>query len=255
MNKNKQILFTTNLDLFKFHKTNREFTDVKSVNLIKELTKSMEKEGFRHTEPLIVTSKMVVADGQHRLCGARNLGIGVYYVIDETIPNTSKGIFEAFLRYNQLKKPVRKNDYVHGYSEQGNENFIILDEFGKKFPMFTLTERMMLLKNSGTKHANKESFQKGKFEVASVKRAEEWANYLLSLKPYFEKGYNKSQFVRAILTIMEKKREFDFKKFFHKVQLRPSKIFLCGDKRAYSVMIEELYNYRTPEDDKLNLRF
>lgn len=255
MSKNKTILFTTNLERFKLHPSNRKIEDAKSKRLIDDLSEDMKVNGFRFTEPLIVTTKDWVADGQHRLSGAMKAGVGVYYIVDEKIPNTSKGIFEAFIRYNKHKKIVRKNDYVHGYASQGNENFKILEDFGEKFPMFTLTERMMFLRNSGTKHAGKESFQAGKFEVESVRTAEKWANQILQLKPYFEKGFNKSQFVRAILTIMEKKREFKFEEFLHKVKLRPTSIKLCGDKRAYCEMIEEIYNYRRKNEDKLNLRF
>jgi hypothetical protein len=128
-----------------------------------------------------------------------------------------------------------------------------LEEFGKKFPMFTLTERLMLLQNSGTKHADKRAFADGKFAVGNVKTAELWANYLLELRPYFENGYNKSNFVRTILTIMEKKNEFKFEEFLHKVKIRPTSIKLCGDKKSYAEMIEGIYNYR--RSDKINLRF
>jgi hypothetical protein len=255
MSKSKTILFTTNLGLFKFHESNRETNDPQSLNLIDALAESMKKDGFRPTEPIIVTSKMIIVDGQHRTLAATKAGVGVYYVVDESIPNSKQGIFDAFIRYNQFKKKVRKNDYVHGFASQGNENFMILEQFGKKYPMFSLTEQMMLLKNSGTKHASKEQFEKGKFEVANVKKAEQWADYLLALKPYFEKGYNKSNFVRTILTIAEKKKGFSFERFIQKVKLRPGKIFLCGDKNSYSEMIHNLYNYMTREDDKLDLRF
>ena len=85
--------------------------------------------------------------------------------------------------------------------------------------------------------------------------AKEWANNLLQLKHYFEKGYNKSVFVRTILTIMEKKPEFKFEEFLHKVKLRPSSIYVCGDKKSYAEMIEDIYNYKRRNDEKLNLRF
>jgi hypothetical protein len=258
--KNKTILYTTNLNLFCLVEVNREITDAQSKNQIAGIAEDMKINGFRYAEPIIVTrkdknGKHWVSDGQHRFTSAGIAGVGVYYVIDEEIPLTKKGIFEGFLKYNEWKKKVRKNDYVHGYSQMGNENFKILEDFGKKYPMFSLTERMMLLQNSGTKHPSTEQFQKGKFNIASVKVAEKWANHLLEIRPYFEKGYNKSNFVRAILTIAEKKKGFKFEEFIHKVKLRPGSIYLCGDKRSYSEMIENIYNYRRREEDKLNLRF
>lgn len=258
--KEKKILFTTNLDWFKLHSVNRETIDVNSRNHIRKMSEDMKKNGFRFTEPIVVTIKdkdgrYWIIDGQHRWLAAQMAGVGVYFVVDEDVKLTKKSIFEAFLKYNNYKKIVRKGDYIHGYSEMGNDNFQILKEFGEKYPMFSLTERMMFLQNSGTKHPSTESFKGGKFDVADVKKAEKWANYLLELKPFFPQGYNKSNFVRSILSIMEKKKQFKFEEFLHKVKVRPTSIKLCGDKKSYAEMIEDIYNYKRRDDDKLNLRF
>lgn len=220
----------------------------------------MKKIGFRQTEPIIVTrpdknGNIWVIDGQHRLLAATALGIGVYYVVDESVnPNSEKSIFDKFREYNKCKKKIKKNDYVHGFATMGMDNYQALQEFSKKYPMFSLTEQMMFLQNSGTKHPSKKHFQEGKFEIGNLNIAEKWAKNILELKPYFEKGYNKSNFVRTLLTIMEKKKAFKFDEFLHKVKLRPGSIYLCGDKRSYSEMIENIYNYKRRENEKLNLR-
>jgi hypothetical protein len=259
MSKSKTILWTTNLNIFELVSVNREINDSQSVNQIKEISDDMRVNGFRYTEPMVVTrkdrnGKHKVVDGQHRYCAAVASGVGVYYVVDEDIPLTKKGIFEAFIMYNKVKKKVRKNDYIHGFAEMGNENFKILQEFGDRYPMFSLTERMMLLQNSGTKHPSTEQFQEGKFNIANVDTAEKWANYLLQIGEFFPKGYNKSNFVRAILTIAERNGEFKFEELIHKIKLRPGSIHLCGDKRSYSEMIEDIYNYRRRRDEQLDLR-
>ncbi len=54
---------------------------------------------------------------------------------------------------------------------------------------------------------------------------------------------------------MEKKPDFKFEEFLHKVKLRPSSIYVCGDKKSYAEMIEDIYNYKRRNDEKLNLRF
>jgi hypothetical protein len=249
-----KLLHTVNLGMFKYHDVNRDFTSVVSQNRIKAIAKSMTTEGlFPH--PMIVTSKFYVVDGQHRLEAARIANKGIYFIVDESIPNTPKGIFHAAKRFNKNAKVWTKEDYVHGYSSQGNENYVALETFRQKYPMFSLTEALMLLVNSGTKNIEKTTFADGKFEVKNLKKAEAWAQHLISLKPYFEQGYNRSVFVRTILSIMETKKEFNFERFLHKVKLNPGKIKLCGDKKAYSEMIEDIYNYMSRQDDKLNLRF
>lgn len=247
-----KVHFSKDLSIFKFHIVNRDIQNKSSQNRIQRIADSMKKELKKH--PIIVTSKMVIVDGQHRVEAAKIAGCGIYYIIDDSVPNTAKGIFDAAKEFNKNAKEWSKKDYIDGYANQGNESYQKLMEFSAKYPMFSLTERLMLLQNSGTKHSNKKEFSDGKFTVKNISTAEKWANYLLELKPYFEKGYNRSNFVRTILTIMEKKKGFKFEEFIHKVKLRPGSIFLCGDKRAYSLMIEDIYNYRRRNDEKISLR-
>lgn len=247
-------MHTMDLGMFKFHEVNRDFSNVMSKNRIKRIADSMKENGLL-VHPVIVTSKFYIVDGQHRVEAARLAGLGVYYIIDYSIPNTKEGMFNAARNHNKDAKEWGKKDYIHGYAAQGVESYKVLQGFTQKFPMFTLTECMMFLANSGTKHAQKVDFANGTFDVKNVKVAEKWANNILELKPYFEHGYNKSVFVRTLLTIMEKKKAFKFEEFLHKVKLRPTSIKVCGDKKSYSELIESIYNYKRREDEKLNLRF
>lgn len=251
---NFRILFTSNLSMFKFSEANRVYDTPESKNRIRRIAESMKSDGLL-PHPIVVTSKMIVVDGQHRVKAAEIAGKGVYYLVDDTIANTAKSIFNAAKKYNRDAKVWSKADYIHGLSVQGNENYKILEEFSKKYPMFSLTERLYLLMNTGTKSVGKHDFADGKFKIENLQKAEEWANNLLRVRPFFEKGYNKSNFVRTMLTILEKKQDFNFDEFIRKLELRPGSIYLCGDKRSYASMIEDIYNYRRKINEKLNLRF
>jgi hypothetical protein len=252
---NIKVLFTTNLGMFKFHEVNRDFETAESKNRIKRIAENMLLHGVLPIPIIVTKNKFYVVDGQHRLNAAYTAGKGIYYIVDETIPETAKGIFDAAKGMNRDAKVWGKVDYIHGLAKQGNQNYKLLEFFGEKYPMFSLTERIMLLMNSGSKSVDKVDFADGKFEITNLKKAEQWAGYLLELKPYFDKGYNKSVFVRTMLTILEKKKEFKFDEFLHKVKLRPTSIKVCGDKKSYAEMIEEIYNYKRKSDEKLNLRF
>ena len=240
--------------MFKYHQVNRDFTTTESQNRVKKIALSM-KEGGLLPHAIVITSKGYVVDGQHRLEAARIAGKGIYYLIDESIPNTAKGIFNAAKQYNRDAKVWSKGDYINGIANQGNESYQVLQEFSNKYPMFSLTDKMFFLMNTGTKSVDKAEFADGKFQIVNLKRAHEWANNLLSLEPYFPKGYTKATFVRTMLTIMEKKKDFKFSEFLHKVKLRPTSLKICGDKKSYSEMIESIYNFKRREDEKLNLRF
>lgn len=253
-----QIQYTTELGQFKFTGVNRDTTNPKSQARIKAIKESMLKNGFKPTEPIKVSSKGVIIDGQHRLKAAEAVGCGVYYMVDKTIKNTSKEYFKAALEMNDpsTQRAWGMNDYLHGYVAQGNQDYVTLQNFVDVYgDDFTLTECSMFLMNSGTKHCNKKDFSSGKFKVASVELATTWADNILKLKPYFKNGYNKSVFVRSMVSILEKHDNFDFDRFLHKVSLRPHELVICGDRKTYKLMIEDIYNYKVRENDKLNLRF
>ena len=248
------VTHTTNLTMFKFHDVNRDINKPQSQNRIKRIGESMIVNGLMKV-PIIVTTKFYVVDGQHRLEAAKIAGKGIWFIVDETIPSTTKGIFDAARKFNCDMKEWSKEDYIHGFTKQGNKSYQMLEDFGKKYPMFSLTERIMLLMGSGTRYVEKKDFSAGKFIVEDYQRGEELADNILKLKPLFERGYNKSVFVRTILTIIEKKPDFVFDEFIHKVKLRHASIYVCGDKKTCAEMIEDIYNFKRRNDEKLNLRF
>ena len=251
--KNFQVKHTTNLGQFKFHEVNRDLTKTASRTRIKRIADSMVKDGLMKV-PIIVTSKFIVVDGQHRLEAAKIAGKGIWFIVDDSIVNTTKGIFDAARKFNCNMKEWNKEDYIHGFVEQGNQSYITLSNFGKKYPMFSLTERMMMLSENPNTYVEKNEFAAGKFVSSNVQRAESIANSFLKLGEIY-KGYNKSVFVRTILTIMSKKPEFNFDEFIYKAGLRQDMLRICGDKKSCSVMVEEIYNYKRPTPKKLNLRF
>ena len=109
----------------------------------------------------------------------------------------------------------------------------------------------MLVKNSISSVVRGE-FERGEFVVRDMKIAYAWGHKIMSLKPYFENGYNKSLFVRAMVRVFLKP-VFNFDEFIHRVKLRPKSIVMCGTVEQYLEMIVGIYNYR--RSDKVNLRF
>lgn len=249
-----QILYSTNPSMFKFHDVNRDYKTVNSENRIKNIAESMKKFGFFPHQPITVTKSGWIVDGQHRVQAATKAGVGIYYIVNPGIPETAKGIFEAAKEMNKNNKVWSKEDYINGYVEMGHEDYETLQEFRKMYPQFKFTEHLMFLKNMAS-DSSKEEFSSGDFKIKSFKKACEYADNLLKLQPYFEKYYNKSQFVRTMLIIMSNNKKFDFDEFLHKVKLRPTSLRPCGDKRSYSEMIEEIYNYRRRNDEKIDIRF
>jgi hypothetical protein len=208
----------------------------------------MKTNGWIPGSYAVINEKGEVIDGQHRIKAAIASGVPISYTIER------KAGFEQIRGLNQSQKNWSLADHIHGFVKENNPHYLKLDAFLQEFPDFRVTEALMFLQNSSNP-VHRDVFESGEFEVKNADKAIEWAKNIQQLKPFFEKGYNKSIFVRALIKIMSRKPEFKFEEFLHKVQLRPGMIHLCGSLELYTQMIEEIYNYRRRTEDKLNLRF
>lgn len=240
-----QVFQTKNYSLFKFHRENR--TIIKSH--VKALARSMSIHGWAHGSIVIVDSNFNVINGQHRVEAAQIANVPITYMIDPKASANEIGILHTNM------KPWNIITHLERFVKMENIHYVLLDRFMKNFPDFRPTECTMLVRN-GLGSAERESFETGKFEVKDMKLAYKWGHNIMSLKPYFEKGYNKSIFVRAMIKVLSTKGDvFNFEEFLHKVHLRPKSIFMCGTVEQYVEMIENIYNYRRRDDEKVNLRF
>jgi hypothetical protein len=237
-----QILQTKNYGMFKFHNENRSIIHPH----VNTLVRSMLSHGWVRGSIAVVDSSYNIIDGQHRILAAQIANVPVIYTVDKKITTNEIGILNSHGRnWNIITHLERfvKLEYKH---------YMVLDRFMKNFPDFRPTECTMLVRN-GLGSAERETFENGKFETKNMDLAYQWGRNVMSLKPYFEKGYNKSIFVRAMIKVLSSKPEFHFDEFLHKVKMRPKSIFMCGTVDQYVQMIEDIYNYRRSE--KINLRF
>jgi len=239
-----EIFRTTDYGMFKYDKRNRPVNP----NRVRQLVKSMKEKGFTN-QPIKVTMNGTIIDGQHRLEAAKIAKVPIFYFVDH-----SKGtLFEKAADSNRLSKVWSKQDYLHGLAQQGIKSYVVLSEFRKKFPEFRLTEQMMFLQNS-TSSITVADFSLGKWRTKDVKLGEKWATDIMKLKNHYP-DYKKSLFVRSMIEIIVGHPEFKFDEFLHKVKLRPAMMYPCGTRRQYKQMVEDIYNYRRKNTDKIRLRF
>lgn len=238
-----EIFQTKEYSKFKFRRDNRIVND----NHVKGLIKSMRERGWEPGSYVVINEKGEVIDGQHRVKAAMEINIPINYVIEK------RASFETIRNLNRNQKNWAVADHIHGYVSENNLNYVRLNNFIKTYPDLKVTECMMLTQNNFTSISRQE-FESGKFTTRDMVKAMSWADNIMSLKPYFE-GYNRSIFVRGLVKILSKKPEFKFEEFLHKIQLRPGSIHLCGNVDQYIEMIEDIYNYKRRNNEKLNLRF
>ena len=115
----RQIHETKEYSIFKKVKQNR-IIDMKHVA---KLADSIKEKDKRIDFPIIVNNNMEIIEGQHRFEACKLLNLSVYYIfaISMSIDDISRII--------TINKKWNMEDYLHQYSENGNENYIKLKNF------------------------------------------------------------------------------------------------------------------------------
>lgn len=237
-----EIRETKDYSIFKFRDDNRVINN----NHVKKLSNKMKLKGWLSSSVVTINGNGDVIDGQHRVKAAMSVGCPIRYKV------TRGAGTEEMTEMNTLQKNWSPFDHLHKFVVRGNPSYVTFQRFVDEFPQYKYTEIAMFLSNS-LHSVNRDVFESGNYSVKDVTTGRKWANEILQLKPFGEKFYNRSIFVRAMIKVMSNKPEFIFEEFLHKVKLRPMNFVQCGTVDQYVEMIESVYNYR--RSDKINLRF
>lgn len=237
-----QVYQTTDYSIFKPNFMNRDIIPSHVNNLYKD----MLVNGWLKGSYIVVNKNWVLISGHHRLLAAMKAKVPVSYVIEDIADDDVSSVCKITRNWNII-------DHLKHYVKLGNPHYVVLNTFMKNFPTLRPTEAMMLVKNSNSS-PTRHLFEQGLFETKNMDVAYKWGRQIMTLEPYFEKYYNKSIFVRAMIKVFQNPK-FKFDEFLHRVKLRPTMLQPCGSVEKYLEMIEKIYNYRRGEGEKLNLRF
>ncbi len=236
---------TSNLSMFKNIDGNR----VPNLQHVNRLADSISVYGMK-CNPILVNERMEIIDGQHRLMAAKEAESFVYYII---VAGYSLSEVHTL---NANQKNWCAKDFMEGYANMGVEPYIKLSIFFKKNIDYTLPVCIMLCNNSTDYNEKKgkgikNNFNDGNWVGKDFELAQELANKIRMIKPYFM-YYNTRAFVAAIMVLF-KNKNFDFNEFMHKVRLQPTALVICARSEQYKTLIEDIYNYRSR--NKISLKY
>lgn len=245
---------TDDLSIFKVIGGNR----VPNPQHIKRLKASIIENGML-CNPILVNEKLEVIDGQHRLLASKECFSFIYYII---LKNYSLNEVHT-LNVNQ--KNWTKKDFMDGYANMGLEAYIKLQSFVEKNHDFSFQDCVSLCGNmsfaamikdtrplkNGEFHNQSEVFVDGTWKGKDFELAQEWAEKIRLIKPYYN-GYNRSVLVRVMIGLF-KNISFDYSEFMHKIRLQPKALIDCANVEQQKLLIEEIYNYKSR--NKINLRY
>jgi hypothetical protein len=234
-----QVHTTTDYFLFKPIDGNRN----KNVLHLLRLKKSMQSN-YLFTV-IIVNENYEIIDGQHRFECVKELQLPLHYIICK-----GYGLREVQI-LNQNSKTWNADDYLTGYCNLGNKNYLQYKIFKDKYQL-NHNECMAMLTGANTCGGSTfDNFKNGLFKVTHLQEAERRAEMIWLFKDIYE-GFKRRAFVYAMLYLFDKP-QFEFIEFLQKVRNQPSALTDCGSTKQYLALIEEIYNYRRRE--KVNLRY
>ena len=228
---------TSDLSIFKSLDGNRDVIQ----SHLKRLSASMSKN--RLFSPIIVNEKYEVIDGQHRLMSAKINNTEIEYIIVN-----GYGLKEVQI-LNANSKNWSSDDYMNGYCDLNNINYIKYRDFKNKYG-FGHSECQALL--SGVMSTSMQPiFNSGEFKIKDLKLAIDNAEKIQMISEFYD-GYKRRSFVLSLMYLF-KNKDFIFTQFIQKLKIQPTALVDCTSSSSYLLLLEEIYNYKSR--NKVNLRY
>lgn len=233
------IFKTTNYNRFKTLMGNRVVTQQR----VEKIKSSISKVGYI-INPIIVNEKMEVIDGQGRLQALKEMGLPVYYLVQQGI-----GVKECIaMNINQTDWTTL--DYIKSYTDRGVEDYVKLTELISRFGWFILTKTLITIAankvNVGIKYIKDGAF---KFTCPDHIANQECA-YLMRLKPIRKYiGGNLDNFMSCMLFCF-RNPEIDGERMMKKLLQYPQRIGSFTTISECLGQIEPIYNDRISRGQK-----
>ena len=247
------ILSTTDYGKFELDSMNRE-VNVDS-DRFKNLLSSMKKYGFKPSHPLDVvkngSSKLKVRCGHNRLTAAKILGLPVKYVVS----TDNSTIFEL---ENAGPGNWKPEHYLDSFCKQGVESYLTVKEYMEETGMGLANAASMFFgESAGSGNYMKNGrFQTGNFFIKDKQHPQDVKNIILFLKgkPVQIEWASSNLFVKALSRVL-RVPSFSKERFIEKAGTFPQLFRKQKGLDDYLRHVEEVYNYKSLSNDRLNIAF
>jgi len=232
---NPKLQRTKNYSQFTFTKENRDVNMLSLRPQHHKLRESMMKYGFLPAFPIMaksVNGKFVIMDGQHRLTFAKELGLPVFFVVD----NTDICISEI----NQAQATWTPNDYAKRWAAAGRKDYSEAMLFSEEYAIPMALSFGMLA--STTSFGNVvDKFRRGDYKINNRGMALRVARIYKSLYGFNKKAktacYTKALWACCYVEY------FDESKIVSTSERRHEMLSQCGKTEVALEVLEDIYNF------------
>lgn len=225
---------TTDYSKFKFIRGNRPID-----KRVKKMIRAIKRKNMLADFPILTKSngdgRNLIFDGQTRYEAAKQLKLPVFYIESNHIEIAD--VPEA----NCVQTPWSSRDYLHSWSERGNQHYNKLKEFVAEFGL-PITTSALLLSGSGQMHGQiAPKLRAGKFTVTAEDSARRAAAFITAMKFYVP--FATTRCLALAMARLLATPSFDPNRFLQKLKLNPSRLVPCANVDQYIELIEDIYNY------------
>jgi len=237
---------TTEYDVFKFRKDNRETINKAHIDF---LITSIKADNRLADHPIRVTREGEVINGQHRLLAAKALGVPIFY---EYVDNPSP----SQMAIENMNKQWSDNDYLHLYCSNGYEEYIKLKQFMDNNKV-NIKFALAILKKE--KKEDRTNFKMGNFKFSNYEHETAikiiWETIDL-LRAHGMKGTHLRtvRFWQALI-ILFTHEQFEEKLWYRQVCSHAHRFVVKARMIDYLAVIEHVYNFSRHTSNQLRLTY
>jgi len=233
---NTSIKSTNNYSLFQPLKGNRDINRGHVVRIKESMKKQMLPTFIE------VNERYEVIDGQHRLEALKELGLPVYYIVNE-----GSGLREA-QRHNEIKKKWGYADILASHCAAENDNYLFIQYIMNKYNL-TLFNALIACQRGNDGQRIQYKFLQGELEITNKKEIEDLIRKALRINAFV--NIMRKTAWSAILQCVDS-QYFDVDVFIRKLTYLKDQFSPQVTKKQQIAQIEEIYNYKSR--NKVNLR-
>ncbi len=232
-----EIFQTTEYDLFGLIPCNRPIYP----QHLKRLISAIESNNMLRQHPIRVRPNGMVLDGQHRLMAAQELGIPIYYYIDEDKTDLKDIALESAIR-----RTWSNADIMNLWVGLKYPHYLTLQGFIDKHPWMTISVAIAVCQgrqsNSYIKGKNREDFIAGKYKITDMAYATKFAAAIGDYMEYINFGKHK-KFMQTVSYLI-RHPDYDHVRMMAQMDRAGHLLTKQFTKNDYLRAVEKVYNYR-----------
>ena len=231
-------------DLFSLIPSNRPIYPVH----LKRLKKLISENNKLEQNPIRVTPDGEVLDGQHRLRAAKELGVPIFYYIDETETSIPDIAME-----NWAVRRWSKRDHLNYWCEQGREHYLALRDFVDKHDWMSISVAVAVCRgkqsNSYLGGAGREDFAMGRYKITDMRFACRFASAISDFITITDVAKHKP--FQTAVSYLLKRTDYDHERMLEQVERYEGRVRKVVDKNEYLRQFETIYNLHAREKSRV----